>query len=146
MLKKIFSKKQAPQKTENIMKIANRIGPLIDDAVQHVFMTYKMILLSEPITYIVPAVWGAKQDGDLTDIQKEIQGLIGPVIENVLNSFEMKDLSHDQEFALYFLIRGVIISKIIYMIEAFRNRLNERMTEEQNLKETLMHHKPVGRA
>jgi len=143
---KFFSKRVSSNDPENIMKIANMIGPLIEESVRHVFNTHKMILLSQPITYIVPAVWGAKKDGCLTDAQKKIHESVNPVIEKIFNSLEIKDLNHDQEFALYYLIRGIMISKIIYMIEALRNRLHERTVEEKALKDTLMQHKPAGHA
>jgi len=128
------------------MRIAGAIGPLIEEAVRDVFATYRPVLVSEPITYIVPAVWGAKKDGELTEAQKEIHARINPVIEKIFRSLEMIDLECDQEFALYFLIRGIMISKLVYMIEAFKGRRHERTIEEQNMKEALMQYKPVGHA
>jgi len=146
ILERLFSKRQSQKGTTNVMRIAGAIGPLIEEAVRDVFASYRPVLLSEPITYIVPTVWGAKKDGDLTDIQKEIHARINPVIEKVFHSLEMRDLDCNQEFALYFLVRGIMISKLVYMIEAFKGRMNERTIEEQNMKEALMQYKPVGRA
>ena len=128
------------------MRIAGAVGPLIEEAVRDVFASYRMVLVSEPITYVVPAVWGAKKDGELTGTQKEIHARINPAIEKVFHLLEMRDLDSDQEFALYFLIRGIMISKLVFMIEAFKGRMNERTIEEQNMKEALMQYKPVGRA
>ena len=128
------------------MRIANVIGPVLDGVVHDIFTAYRMELLSEPITYVVPAVWGAKKEGDLTPVQKEINMRVVPAINKAYDSLQMKNLNSDQEFALYFLIRGLIISKITFMIETLRSRLSERSMDEQNLKEALLRFKPQGSA
>ena len=145
ILKKLFTKEK-PRKEEDIMTIANCIGPLLDGAVNEIFTNYRTELLSEPITYIVPAVWGAKRDGDLTPVQKEIHAWIMPVINKVFDSLQIKDLNSNQEFAIYFLIRGIVIAKITFMIEALLNRINERDAEVQHLKDAFTHFKPAGNA
>jgi len=146
VLKNFFSKIRSQEEPEDIMKIANIIGPLLDGVVNDIFMTYRMELLSEPITYIVPAIWGAKKEGELTSIQKDINVRAVPVINKVFDLLRMKKIGNDQEFALYFLIRGIIIAKITFMIEAFRSRLSERSMDKQSLKDALMHFKPHGSA
>jgi hypothetical protein len=146
ILKNIFAKRRPQKEPHNVMRIANVIGPVLDDVVHDIFMAFRMELLSEPITYIVPAVWGAKKEGDLTPVQKEINMRVVPAINKAYDSLQMRNLSSDQEFALYFLIRGLIISKITFMIETLRSRLSERSTDEQNLKEALLRFKPQGNA
>lgn len=146
ILKNFLTKKKSKKEPENVMEIANVIGPLIDKAVWDIFVMYKMDLLSEPITYIVPAVWGAKKDGELTSIQNTINDRVSPVIEDIFKSLRIEKLDRAQEFALNFLIRGIVISKITFMVEALRGRLNERTLDEQNLKEALLRFKPHGNA
>ena len=128
------------------MRIANVIGPVLDGVVHDIFTAYRMELLSEPITYIVPAVWGAKKEGDLTPVQKEINMRVVPAINKAYDSLQLRNLDRDQEFALYFLIRGLIIAKITFMIETLRSRLSERSMDEQSLKDALLHFKPKGSA
>ena len=128
------------------MQIANAIGPLLDGVANDIFIAYRIELLSEPITYIVPAIWGAKKEGELTPVQKYINAQAIPVINKVFNLLRIKNIDSGQEFALYFLIRGIIIAKITFMIEAFRGRLSERSMDEQSLKEALMRFKPQGSA
>jgi hypothetical protein len=146
ILKEYFLKRISLKEPEGIMQIADIIGPLLDGVVNDIFMAYRMELLSEPITYIVPAIWGAKKEGELTPVQKDINARAVPVINKVFDLLRMKKISNDQEFAVYFLIRGIIIAKITFMIEAFRSRLNERSMDEQGLKEALMRFKPQGSA
>ncbi|HYA14272.1 MAG TPA: hypothetical protein VEF33_08030 [Syntrophales bacterium] len=145
-LKEYFLKIISRKEPEDIMRIANIISPLLDGVVNDIFMSYRMELLSEPITYIVPAIWGAKKEGELTPVQKEINARAVPIINKVFALLQIKKIDPDQEFALYFLIRGIIIAKITFMIEALRGRLSERSMDEQSLKEALMRFKPHGSA
>jgi 3-phosphoglycerate kinase len=146
ILKDFFIKKELKKEPENAMEIANVVGPLIDKLVWDIFVAHREELLDKPITYIVPAVWGAKKDGELTSIQRVINEQVAPIIGKIFGLFKMKDLDYSQEFALTFLIRGIIIAKITYMIEALRNRLNERTLDEQSMKEALLRLKPIGSA
>ena len=128
------------------MQIADIIGPMIEKAVWDIFVGYRVELLSEDITFVIPAIWGAKKDGELTSTQKAINGQIVPVIKRIFELLDIRDLDSSQEFALNYLIRGLIIAKITYMIEAFRSRLKDKTLDEQNLKDALLHFKPQGNA
>ena len=124
------------------MQIADIIGPMIEKAVWDIFVGYRVELLSEEITFIIPAIWGAKKDGELTATQKAIHEKIAPVINRIFELLDIKDLDSCQEFALNYLVRGLIVSKITYMIEAFRSRLKDRTLDEQGLKDALLRFKP----
>jgi len=141
-LAKIKSRKQH----KDIMQIADIIGPLIEKAVWDIFVGYRAELLSEQITFVVPAIWGAKKDGELTSTQEAINEQVVPVIKRIFELLDIRGLDSSQEFALNYLIRGLIISKITYMIEAFRSRLKDRTLDEQGLKDALLRFKPQGNA
>ncbi len=130
ILRKIFSRRSKKEGPKDVMRISRVIGPLMDKAAEEIFVSYKTRLLSEPITYIVPAVWGAKKEGELEDTQKEINIKVIPVINELFDALRIRGLNGAQEFAIGFLIRGFIISKITYMIEAVRNRGIIKMTKE----------------
>ena len=108
----------------DITDIAKEIRPLIDDLAGEIFKSHHAVLVSEPITYIVPAVWGAKKDGTLTRTQEEIHGKVNPVVREIYESFGFSGLTEPQEFAVLYLVRGLVISKITYMIEALKARQN----------------------
>ena len=128
------------------MQIADIIGPMIEKAVWDIFVSYRVELLSEEITFIIPAIWGAKKDGELTSTQKAINEQIAPVIKRIFELLDIRDMDSSQEFALNYLVRGLIVSKITYMIEAFRSRLKDRTLDEQSLNDALMRFKPQGSA
>ncbi|TRZ47873.1 hypothetical protein D4S03_10880 [bacterium] len=146
ILKEFLAKIKSRKQHKDIMQIADIIGPLIEKAVWDIFVGYRAELLSEPIAFVVPAIWGAKKDGELTAVQKAINEQIVPVIKRIFELLDIRDLDASQEFALNYLIRGLIVSKITYMIEAFRSRLKERTLDEQGLKDALLHFKPQGSA
>ena len=119
---KHFRTKSSPENVAEIARISKTIGPLIENAVKEVFKDYSLELVNNPLTYIVPAVWGASVEGELSDSQKEIFLRINPVIESIIAVFEFKKLTQAQKFAMGYLIRGLLISKITFMVEATRNR------------------------
>jgi len=61
ILKKLFSRRLKEEGPKDVMRITRVIGPLIDKTAEEIFITYKTRLLSEPITYIVPAVGGQRR-------------------------------------------------------------------------------------
>ncbi len=99
-----------------------RIKEIIDKSATKIFISHKNELLLEPITYIIPAVWGKIKQGELTGSQKEIHKRIDPLITDIMEILELDDLNETQEFAIEYLIRGLIISKITYLIEASKHR------------------------
>ena len=146
ILKEFLEKIRSREQHKDIMQIADIIGPMIEKAVWDIFVSYRTELLAEDITFVIPAIWGAKKDGELTLTQNAINGQIVPVIKRIFELLDMRNLNPSQDFALNYLIRGLIIAKITYMIEAFRSRLKDRSVDEQNLKDALFHFKPQGNA
>ena len=119
-----FRRKKPKQETgKNVTDLAKLIGPLIDNLANDIFLSYRDILINEPITYIVPAVWGAAKDAELTPEQIGINRKIVPVINQIFMTLQLDNLNENQNFAIAFMIRGLIVAKITYMIEALKNRL-----------------------
>ena len=146
ILKEFLAKIRSRKQHKDIMQIADIIGPLIEKAVWDIFVSYRAELLAEDITFVIPAIWGAKKDGELTALQKAINKEIDPVIKRIFKLLDIRGLDSSQDFALNYLIRGLIIAKITYMIEAFRSRLKDRTLDEQGLKDALLRFKPLGSA
>ncbi|MBF0476100.1 MAG: hypothetical protein HQK59_09750 [Deltaproteobacteria bacterium] len=116
---------------EDILKISRAAGPLIEKTVIEIFTAYYHELLNEPVTYIVPAIWGASKEGRLTVSQQHISQKISPIVEEIINLFEFDGLTGAQKFALLYLVRGLFVSKIIYMIELVKNQRSSRKNTEK---------------
>ncbi len=72
ILNRLFSRGVKIDGSEDLMKISKVVGPLIDKTVNDIFVSYREKLVTGPITYIVPAVWGARKEGEPDRTQKEI--------------------------------------------------------------------------
>jgi hypothetical protein len=98
-----------------------RIKEVIDKTTDMLFISFKNELLSEPITYIISAVWGKIKHGELSKSQNKIYNTIDSMIIEIMETLEFDELNDTQKFAIEYLIRGLVISKITYLIEAFKN-------------------------
>lgn len=140
------------ERLEGITEITRIMRPLIAKTVNEIFIPYKLNLLTEPIDYIIPAVWGTKKNGELDDTQKRIHKQCIPVIKTLFDSLRLKDLSAPRRFAIEFLIRELLISKIAFMIEGTKsmmiNQLSSSGQDGDSLmqNEILSHLDPLGNA
>jgi len=121
LLSKIFKKPALDKESDDVITFARTIEKLIDETSLEIFRKYNRTLLNESNIYIVPAVWGAVKDGELTSTQKEIHARVYPVIQQILDSLCQEEMSSAQKFAIGYLVRGLFISKTIYMIEFYKN-------------------------
>jgi len=115
----------------DITKRAKQVNAVIDASVNDVVKRYLPILLKEPITYIVFAVWGADKNGNITETQREIHQRIEPVVARAADILDLAELTPDRRYAVEFLVRGLIISKSTYMIELARSRIQKNREPEQ---------------
>ena len=97
-----------------------RIKQIIDETTDTIFSLHKKDLLANPITYIIPAVWGRIRKGDLNPKQKNIFLSIESMVRDVIEIMEFDDLTDSQRFSIEYLIRGLVISKITYLIASSR--------------------------
>jgi hypothetical protein len=121
-----FWRNNPPTETsDDMLEIARKIGPMIDETTNQIFMDHRETLVKEPITYIVPAVWGAIKDGKLTRVQKEINQRFAPVVREVMSMLVPESASPSQRYAISYVLRGLMISKITFMVEGLKNRMND---------------------
>ncbi len=97
-----------------------RIKQIIDETTDTIFSLHKKDLLAYPITYIIPAVWGRIGKGELNPKQKNIFLSIESMVGDVIEIMEFDDLTDSQRFSIEYLIRGLVISKITYLIASSR--------------------------
>ena len=102
-----------------------RIKEIIDETTDTIFSLHKKDLLNNPITYIIPAVWGRNGNEDLNPKQKNIFLSIKSMVKDVIDIMEFDDLTDSQRFSIEYLIRGLVISKITYLIASYRTNEKE---------------------
>lgn len=131
---------------DNMMELVEKLGALIDQTAVNVFQSHVIELLTRPITYIIPAVWGSKKDGELTFSQKQMNSMIAPVIEDIFQSLDVETFTESQQFAVGYLVRGLMISKITYMIEKMKNQLIEKIISDNRRSDSLTDVETIGNA
>ena len=144
-LKNIFSKQKQDQ-TKDLMRITLRIGPLIDSSAQYVFSKYNKDLLHQPVTYIIPAIWGTNPDFEISPTQKAIYNEIDPLIQKIFAEIGLKNITKEQEFAIRYIIRNLLISKIIFMMELLKNQLQIKSDKTPPSPDDLKHMDTIGNA
>jgi hypothetical protein len=131
---------------EDFGRMGALIRNLMDKATYEVFAQYRDVLLRKPVTYVVPAVWGVNGSPPLDSLQREMNEKIAPVVDEVMESLQLEGLDQAQEFALHYLVRGYMVLRLVYMIEAFRGRSIGGTAHVERGSHTLEHLEPVGTA
>ena len=127
------------EELEDFMGITKAIRPIIIMTAQEIFLSYRLKLLTEPIDYIVPAIWGAKKNGKLDSTQKEIAQKVVNVVEELFEILDLKNLNRAQELAIGFLIRSLFIAKITYLINGVKNMVIQKLHLESQDTNILSH-------
>ncbi len=146
MIKKFFSKNDSWKNSQELLKITNAIGPLLDQTAHEIFTSHTSELLKKPLTYIITAVWGTNNDDELTDTQIRINKKIVPVIDEILRLFDTRNLDPAQQNALVYLVRSLFISKITFMIELMKNQTLISAAFEKQEDDSLKDIEPIGNA
>ena len=121
-LLKWFSRNEKKKEPEDTMSISKVVGPLIDMTAIDIFQTYSSELQNESVDYIIPAVWGTKKGGELTGAQREISRKVVIAVADAINQFDHGELTKSQRFAIGYLVRDLLISKIIYMVSQLKGQ------------------------
>ena len=95
----------------------------IDEVVDEVILTHFQELLPKPIRYVVSAIWGADKEKEIDQLQKRINRRTEPIVRETIEALMIPDLSGDQQYALGYLIRGLMVSRIGYLIEKLKVKL-----------------------
>jgi hypothetical protein len=143
---KQFSNESQKEQTEDFLKITELARPLIYNTAGEIVKIYKMELFSQPADYIIPAIWGAKKGGEIDATQQKIYMQFIPVYNDLLKFFQCDELNASQEFAIGFLVRELLISKIAYMVDGIRNMAIQKMCRKEQDPYIINHIEAVGSA
>lgn len=106
---------------------------MIHHATWEVFRTFHESLLQRPSTYVVPAVWGEDTGNEgLDETQAAIHRILTPVLDRMEGMFENRSLGDRGRLSLEYLIRGLLVHRILYMVEYYRNRAFASAGPEEN--------------
>lgn len=127
--RKTADKKDAPK---DLLAPSRQVETSVEELAGRIFRDYGSELLDMPVQELPPAVWGAKKDGPLTRTQKQVHDLARPVIDRIINLVAGDNLDDPRKFAVGYMARGLVISKLALMIEIGRRQRDEWAKEVDN--------------
>jgi hypothetical protein len=137
MWREMFFRKKISSPDISIIRIVNT---LIERLALQIFETYARDLIKEDESYIIYAIWGAKESGHLTEIQDSIHKKVDPEARAIYDSLRLGNISESQSIAINSLIRGFVIFKILFMVERLRNQLGHSKSPENETVQRVLHH------
>ena len=132
--------------SQSVLSISSVILPLIDCKVNEIFRIFMNKLINEPPEYIAPAVWGINKVGTLDSYQYEIHQMVEPVVQSAYTLLRIEGLDAAQKFAIFSLIRALIISKFVYLIDVVKLKYKLKIDNNRTEDQTLADLKPEGHA
>ena len=120
----------------NVITVSNKIDSCINAIALEIFSSYKNELLSAQREFIFSAVWGFNRDKELTKSQNDIYNRINRVILTISEILGIDNLKKSQRVVIEYLVRNLIIMKLLFMIELLWNNLKTK--EENNLEKYLL--------
>jgi hypothetical protein len=133
--------KQVDEK--DLREIVGVIRPLLKQTAKQIFHDHAAKLLTEPIDYIVPAVWGTKRDGSLDNTQEEIHRQLHRPFRLGMKALGIPHLRETQEFAIGYLLKEAMISSIALMIEMAKIEINRTTRDADKVPEWMEGLKPL---
>jgi hypothetical protein len=139
-LRRLLKKKD---KAEQITQIGRLVGERINELALSIYQKHRETLLAQPASHIVDAVWGT---GRLSPAQKAIHSQVLPVIREIHEALDLTDLTPAQEYALAYLVRDLIISKISCRVQAGKSIAQGAWKSPENDPAHLSGMEPLGNA
>jgi hypothetical protein len=128
------------------LRLTRRFEKMLQHTCMDIFTGYRTVLLAEPIVYFDAAVWGTPKWGELTSTQLEIFAKVKPALELMQLALESEKLDQEQAFVRGYLIRGLLLTKIFYMIELWKTNSLTKEAQLQPTPHSLHWVKPLGTA
>lgn len=128
------------------MSITSEIVTKSETVLMQIFDEHKMELLEKDSDYIIQSVCGSSDHGPLTKQQMAIHNKINPAVHEICDMLKIEGQDTEQKQAILFIIRLMIVMKILFMIELFKNNRNQKLTHKNNIKETLEEMETFGHA
>jgi hypothetical protein len=128
------------------LELTRRFEKILQHTCMDIFASYRSVLLDEPLTYTVAAIWGAQKWGKITTTQLEINSRVSPAVEQMQLALESGKLDQEQVFVREYMIRGLIIAKILYMSELYKKIILTKEAKTPTVLRSLQWIEPLGTA
>ena len=146
ILDHLLKKGRKEMNVEEMLGQARAIGGLVDKLVNKILEQHFETLLNQSIVYLVSGVWGASKEGQIDQAQEEIHREVETSLTEIMAALNIEGLSESEKYSILFLIRELIVSRIGYALERFKNSAGDREARSDESTPTLDDITPVGEA
>jgi hypothetical protein len=141
-----LAKKRKTAEGKKLVPLTGAIFSMVKAAVSQVFVDHKLELLDKEPSYIISSVFGAGERGPLTNQQQMIHDKVNPAVCSISEALKTDQMSVEQKSAILFITRMLIVFKIMFTMELFRNKWRHITTQEKDIQESLEKMKVIGNA
>jgi hypothetical protein len=139
-------KKAAVTDEKGMMSISDEILKIIDNTLLQIFIEHKLALLENDPGYVIQSVCGPNEREPLNQEQMTIHNQINPAIHKIYDMLKIEKLSREQKQTILFFIRFMMVLKILFMIELYKNNRHQKSAHKNKIKNKLEEMEACGHA
>ena len=137
---------ESPPITDASLRLAKLIGPEIDRLANEIFLLYTRRRDLNPTTHIIAAVWGNKANETLDELQQYLVQKVTFKVQKILAVLTSEQTDPSQMFAMEFIVKGLLITKVLYMLEVLKSKMHKDLNVGSTQGEPLESIDPIGHA
>lgn len=148
ILQNLFSRKNKAGFVDEkeMMSHTRAILEISEKALLRIFDNHKQELLDKDRNYIIESICGTTGHGPLTEQQKAIHNQVSSAINGIYDLLRIDVLPQEQQQTILFIVRYMIVMKIMFMIELLKNKMNGKPDHQTSSMESLEEMKVLGHA
>jgi len=104
----------------------------IEKTLKQIINDHKMTLLDKDVGYVIDTVCGSSGKGTPTECQVDIYNKINPTINEIYDLLGIANLSRQQQQDGLFVIRYMMVLKILFLMEYFKNMQNQNTIQKKS--------------
>ena len=137
---------QSPPVEDASLRLAKLIGPEVDRLANEIFLLYTRRRDLNPTTHIIAAVWGNKANETLDELQQYIVQKVTFKVQKILTLLTSEQTDPSQAFAMEFIVKGLLITKVLYMLEVLKSKMQKDLSMGRTPHDPLETIDPIGHA
>lgn len=141
-----FFRREKQHSSSGGIELIQGLEKICENIAKHVFHEHSDLIVRNELQYIVASVWGISPEGELDAVQKKIHRNLSPRIYEALTLLGVQQMTAKQSFAVEYLIKGYVISKLSYMREKFINMVRTHPGNNTSNLMDLSTARPIGEA
>ena len=103
-----------------------------------------LTIYARPINYIAGAIWGPQEYQQLDSLQEEINATCRRLEKDIFDILQLQTVSPEQKYAIQFLIRELLLSKLGYSTELMKNYIHANCACISNHPESVLITETIG--